>query len=177
MAEVKSASTYEGKINCDALCFCLQFLLLSDAGWALWGAYSASLSLQSLVTIAIVIKAALMLTSVFALCWWRPQVWAFAVTGTSLYGIVVPLSLVDGAIRMSASRSSISALFAQASYVGAAIIFVVLASLACLFWKSYRAFDVPLRHRWRLLVRVGLPVSLTLFAIDVYRLFIDTTHA
>jgi hypothetical protein len=153
--------------------FLVQFLCVYGVAESLWKAFASPGGPVSVLGTVLVFRAALLGAAGYALIKRRPWGWAAAVTASALYAIVIPTALF---VSMPKSLSRVIPNIWMILLAAGLVSFVTLAMESYALWRRYAAFGIARRHRWRMLVRGGLPASLVFLAVDGLRYYLSAVY-
>jgi hypothetical protein len=98
----------------------------------------------------------------------RAWAWAPAVASAGIYSLLTAtISVVLFCSLVQEPFGTTGVGFVYAAVIGGSVVAVFVAT-AKLAWDQWRPFGIAEEHRWRALVRVGLPVSIFLVALNLF---------
>lgn len=156
--------------------FLVQFFCVYGVAESLWKAFASPGGPVTLLGGVLIFRAALLGVAGYGLIKRRHWGWAPAVTASALYAIVIPTVLFIMAARTPKSLSGLISNIWMILLAVGLVSFVTLAMESYALWRRYAAFGIARRHRWRMLVRVGVPAALVFLAVDALRYYLSAVY-
>jgi hypothetical protein len=160
--------THSGGLGESFVLSSFKFMWVYGVGVTIWKGVTAPGAPLSVISGLLAVKAVLLTVALAAYLRSREWVWAPSVIVPALYSALVPLGLLLFLMRMPASFARFAWGIVPPLSIVALMMFAELAYVSRTIWSRNSKFGVPKRHRWRKLVRIGLPFAMLLLIIDAY---------